>query len=230
MRTQRKILVVDDDPVVGRSFERVLKSKGYAVINCSNGKDALTKLQNEEYDAVFTDLKMSGMDGLEVATKVKASQPWMPVVIITGYATPAAETQAATLGVHTFIQKPLSPSMIEEMAENAMSEKNAVFEPTTAVIDALVATHEVKKENFALNLALFLSAPFIGLLYALALPLVGFAMLAYLGFKAAVKSEKIRFYGTIIAAPFIGLVFAIAMPIAGLGTLAYVGGQAAFKK
>jgi CheY-like chemotaxis protein len=225
MKTQRKILVVDDDPVVGRSFERVLKGKGYAVINCSNGKDALAKLQKEEYDAVFTDLKMSEMGGLEVAEKVKASQPWMPVVIITGYATKEAETQAATFGVHNFVQKPLSPEMIEEMADCAMAEKNAIVleEPVVET------TPVVKSVNFARNLALFLAAPFIGLLYAMAMPLVGLGMLAYLGFKAAMKNDKARFVGTVIVAPFAGLLYAVSMPVVGLGMLVYVGGKAAFK-
>ena len=73
MSALRKILVVDDDPVVGKSFDRVLAGKGYAVITASNGEEALHKLSNENYDVVFTDIKMPGMSGLEVAERVKAS-------------------------------------------------------------------------------------------------------------------------------------------------------------
>ena len=230
VKTNRKILVVDDDPVVGRSFERVLKSKGYAVINCSNGKDALEKLQNEEYDAVFTDLKMSEMDGLEVAAKVKASQPWMPVVIVTGYATPAAEKEAASFGVHNFVQKPLSPEMIELMADDAMHEKEAVVEYKDFV-EAIAAEEAVASSFYsrATAIALFLAAPFIGLLYALALPLVGLGMVAMIAFKAAMKNEKVRFYSKMIAAPLVGLAFAVSMPVIGLGALLFTGIEAARK-
>ena len=84
MNALRKVLVVDDDPVVGRSFDRVLSGKGYAVITAVSGQEALKKLETEEYDAVFTDIKMPGMSGLEVAERVKEKRPWLPVVIVTG--------------------------------------------------------------------------------------------------------------------------------------------------
>jgi CheY-like chemotaxis protein len=94
MTTSKKLLVVDDDPVVGRSFNRVLSDKGYAVITARNGEEALRKLDEEAYDVVFTDIKMPGMSGLEVAERVKARQPWLPVVIVTGYGTEENEAKA----------------------------------------------------------------------------------------------------------------------------------------
>ena len=94
MSAQRKVLVVDDDPVVGQSFNRVLSGKGYAVITAENGEEALAKLESEQYDVVFTDLRMPGMTGLEVAERVKARQPWTPVVIVTGYGSQRSEERA----------------------------------------------------------------------------------------------------------------------------------------
>ena len=126
MKTQQRILVVDDDPVVGKSFERVLTKRGYAVINCRSGEEALIKLQNEEYDAVFTDLKMPGMNGIEVATQVKLNQPWMPVIIVTGYGSAEYEAQANKIGVTDFMRKPLTPEMIEASAAYAMEQKEAI--------------------------------------------------------------------------------------------------------
>lgn len=219
MKTNRKILVVDDDPVIGRSFERVLSTKGYAVINCHSGKDALEKLQNEEYDAVFTDLKMPEMDGIEVASRIKASQPWMPVVIVTGYATTSAQQQATKLGTQ-FIQKPLTPEMIESMADSAMSEKEShvVSEPETVV-------ETVETQSKAIAVLLFLAAPFIGLLYALALPIVGLAMLLNLAVKALLKNKKVQ----LALSPFVGLAFVLALPLIGVGMIAYTGAQALTK-
>lgn len=230
MKTQQRIMVIDDDPVVGQSFERVLTSKGYAVINCHSGEEALVKLQNEEYDAVFTDLKMPGMDGMEVATQVKACQPWMPVIIVTGYGSAAYETQAKNIGVSEFMRKPLSPDMIEESADKAMLVKEAFVEITPEV--AKVAEPVVKEQSKAIAIALFLAAPFIGLLYALALPFVGLAMLAMIGGKAFAKTQvfpKIKNIALFVAAPFIGLAYAMAMPFIGLGMLAYVGISTALK-
>ena len=86
MEATKKVLVIDDDPVVGKSFQRVLDGgKGYAVISATSGAEALDRLAREDYDVVYADIKMPGMDGLEVTERIKASRPWLPVVIITGY-------------------------------------------------------------------------------------------------------------------------------------------------
>src|SRR3989339_2147669 len=121
MGALRKVLVVDDDPVVGKSFNRVLsQDKGYVVITAQNAAEALEWLREQEYDVVFTDIKMPGMDGVELTERVKASRPWTPVVIITGYGTTANEQRAKAVGVSDFMRKPLSPEMIEESATNAL--------------------------------------------------------------------------------------------------------------
>ena len=121
MNASRKVLVVDDDPVVRKSIDRVLSSKGYAVITAENGEEALRKLNEEKYDLVYTDIRMPGMSGLEVAEQVKARKPWTPVVIITGYGTDAAEARAKAAGVSSFVHKPLSPEMIEDSARDALA-------------------------------------------------------------------------------------------------------------
>ena len=122
MSTLRKVLVVDDDPTIGKSFNRVLSQKGYVVITAKNAHEALKKMREEEYDVVFTDIKMPGMDGVELAERVRAKQPWTPVVIVTGYGTKANEERAKAAGVLEFLNKPLSPDMIEKSAMNALHQ------------------------------------------------------------------------------------------------------------
>ena len=68
MNTLRKFLVVDDDPVIGKSFDRVLSGRGYAVVTAKDGPEALRKMADEAYDVVYTDIRMPGMDGIEVAS------------------------------------------------------------------------------------------------------------------------------------------------------------------
>jgi len=87
MSALHKVLVVDDDPVVAKSFDRVLSHEGYVVVTARNGTEALDKLEQGDYDVVYTDIKMPGMDGLELAERVKARRSWTPVVIITGHGT-----------------------------------------------------------------------------------------------------------------------------------------------
>ncbi len=231
MRAIHKVLVVDDDPVVGKSFNRVLSNKGYAVITAANAHEALTKLKEGGFDAVFTDIRMPGMDGLELAERVKARTPWTPVVIITGYGTEANEARAKAAGVTAFLQKPLSPEMIEDSAANA----TRVAAPVVARIESrhveMPVVAPAVKENALKNIALFIAAPFIGLVYAVLLPFVGLGLLTKLAAEAMVKKYPVmanvfgfvKALAKLVAAPFLGLAFIVALPFVGMATLAWVG-------
>jgi len=241
----KKVLVVDDDPVVGKSFDRVLSGKGYAVITARNGEEALNKLRAENYDVVFTDIKMPGMNGLEVAERVKASQPWLPVVIITGYGTDANEARAKAAGVSGFLRKPLSPEMIEGSAREALLETAAAAAPAeagvAAAVPALLAPAQDAKPataaTFVKNVALFIAAPFVGLAYLIAFPFIGLGMLAWMGGRELMKHSPVRKAATIAknivlvaAMPVIGLAFIIAFPFIGLAMLVWTGARAMKKQ
>ena len=238
MSALRKVLVVDDDPVVGKSFDRVLSARGYAVITAENGQEALNKLSGENYDVVFTDIRMPGMSGLEVAERVKASQPWLPVVIVTGYGTEANEARAEAAGVSGFLHKPLSPAMIEFSTQQALLKKNAAAEPQAAAEAAGAAPQPaVAGRGSALkNIALFIAAPFVGLAYMLAFPFVGLGMLAWMGTQAAARRKlpkKIgliaKNVGLLIVSPFMGLAYVLLFPFIGLAILAWMGARALVK-
>jgi DNA-binding NtrC family response regulator len=186
MSALRKVLVVDDDAVVGKSFHRVLsENKGYVVTTVENAHEALKQMREQSFDVVFTDIKMPGMDGVELAERVKASQPWTPVVIITGYGTTENESRAKAAGVTDFVRKPLSPEMIEASAAHALREAAPEVAPE-AVQAPMEQVHVevIEKESRIKNIALFLAAPFIGLAYAVMLPVVGVVMLAKIGMQA----------------------------------------------
>lgn len=227
----KKILVVDDDPVVAKSFERVLNNKGYAVITAGNGEEALNKLSAEKYDMVYTDIKMPGMSGIEVAERVKANQPWLPVVIITGYGTQDNEARAEAAGVSAFLSKPLSPEMIVGTTEMTLAATPA--DVAHALEDVVEAPAEgapaEAKGSRAKNVLLFLAAPFIGLAYLLAFPIVGMGLVAWIAGKAIMKNDKLRPIAMVIAAPIITVAFVTLGPIVGLGALAWIGGKAILK-
>ena len=194
MTVMKKILVVDDDPVVGISFNRILSGKGYAVITARDGEEALDKLAREDYDAVFTDIKMPGMSGIEVAARIKAARPWLPVVIVTGYGSDANESKAREAGVAAFLRKPLSPEMIEDSAQAAVMENRvsaaAQAVPAPAAVPVTVPTEWQKVGWGAKNVGLFFAAPFIGLAYIVALPFIGLGLLVLYGFRALAKRAK----------------------------------------
>ncbi len=192
MTQQSRFLVVDDDPVVAKSIDRVLSARGYAVITASDGPEALDKLAREKYDAVFADIRMPGMSGLEVAARIKQSQPWMPVVIVTGYGSPENEALAKDIGVTSFLRKPLSPEMIEFSARDALLSAPAALLPAPAEAPAAAPAPAVAAREPAVSsvarrakdIGLFLAAPFVGLVYAAAFPFVGLWLLGRYAYKA----------------------------------------------
>jgi CheY-like chemotaxis protein len=233
MNASRKVLVVDDDPAVRKSIDRVLSSKGYAVITAKNGEEAMRKLNEEKYDLVYTDIRMPGMSGLEVAEQVKAQRPWTPVVIITGYGTDAAQARAKAAGVSSFVHKPLSPEMIEGSARDALAAPAAQVLVLPAAAEAPLA-EPAATGSALMNIALFFAAPFIGLAYIVALPFVGLGALAVLAVRAAAKIEAVRTVAVVLkhialvfAAPFIGLAYIVLFPFVGLALLLWMAGKAA---
>ena len=195
MNTKPQVLVIDDDAVVGRSFNRVLSEQGYEVSTALTGEQALQDMESRDYDLVFTDIKMPGMDGIEVAERIKAKCPWTPVVVITGYGTEENEARASVLGVSGFVRKPLTPEMIEGITLKALQDQ---VEVTPAANEPEVTTEEPEQASastlktaakFARNVGLFFAAPFIALAYIIALPAVGFYMFAKLAFEAYQKRK-----------------------------------------
>ena len=196
MNAKRHVLVIDDDAVVGRSFDRVLSNKGYDVDTALNGEQGLKDIESQDYDVIFTDIKMPGMDGLEVAERIKARCPWTPVVVITGYGTEENEARAHVLGVNGFVRKPLTPEMIESVTLKALEKPvqalEAANEPAVAEAEAEAEAPLSgwrKVSRIARNIGLFLAAPFIALGYVIALPAVGFYMFAKLGYEAYQKKR-----------------------------------------
>lgn len=237
MNTLRKFLVVDDDPVVGKSFDRVLSGRGYAVVTAKDGPEALRKMAEEDYDVVYTDIRMPGMDGIAVAEHIKSHQPWLPVVIVSGYATAENEARARAAGVSAVLHKPLSPEMIEASAREALEERDAVAAPPTLAPAAQPAEEPASMTagEVAKRVGLLVAAPLLGLAFVLVLPFAAVAMMAGLplwyGAKALVRhAGGLRTWAKnvalFVAAPFVGLAYAIAMPFVMIGMLAWMGFKA----
>ena len=191
MKNAERILVVDDDAVVGRSFDRVLTEKGYDVSTVLSGEEGLKKIGTDGFDLVFTDIKMPGMDGLEMAKRIKEMNPWMPVVVVTGYGSEANEARAEEVGVTDFLRKPLTPEIIEQVTKKTLQTKETVAATATATEAAVEVEAAVEeKESVAKNLALFFAAPFIGLAYIIAFPFVGLAAFLRWGLKAMSERQN----------------------------------------
>jgi len=231
MNTKLQVLVIDDDAVVGRSFDRVLSGKGYQVVTALSGEEAMDTMSKREFDIVFTDIRMPGMDGLEVTRSIKARCPWTPVVVITGYGTEENESRASVLGANGFVRKPLTPEMIESITLKAVNEAEKRPAPAAdgeAVIAAPVkGTARESTRTLAKAILMTITAPFIALAYVIALPFIGFYHIAKLGIEAYAKkcptaAGKLRIVGRFVknvglflVSPFIALAYIIALPFVG---------------
>ncbi len=81
----KAILFVDDHELLARLSCEILEMQGYRAVSAYNAQDALAKLQDEKFDLLVTDFRMEGMNGLELAKKVHAKSPEIPVILVTGY-------------------------------------------------------------------------------------------------------------------------------------------------
>ena len=109
---KRNLLVVDDEAVIREGMRRILAAQGYHVETSASGRTAIEKIQEQDFDVVITDLKMPGMDGIEVLKTIRILQPEVPVIIITGYSTVDTAVEAMKKGACGFIDKPFTESDI----------------------------------------------------------------------------------------------------------------------
>jgi signal transduction histidine kinase/FixJ family two-component response regulator len=116
------VLVVDDEQDIRDGSERILTRLGFQVLKAGRGEEALGILEKERPSIVLLDLKMPGMDGLEVLSRIRALDETILVIVITGYATVEVATDAMKQGAYDFISKPFEPDQLRIIVNRA-SEK-----------------------------------------------------------------------------------------------------------
>ena len=117
------ILVVDDEAVIREGLQRTLDGERFSVETCKSGHAAIELLQDKDYDLIITDLKMPGMNGIEVLKAVKGLQPDVPVIMITGYATVDTAVEAMKNGATDYISKPFTPDQIMEKIDKSIEQR-----------------------------------------------------------------------------------------------------------
>jgi DNA-binding NtrC family response regulator len=115
-----KILVVDDEQSMTQFLSIVLRKEGYHVTAVSNGKDALERVKADGYDVVITDIKMPGMDGIQLLNQIKKHDPSVPVVIMTAYASQQSAIDAVNHGAFQYLIKNAKNDEIKLVVRNAL--------------------------------------------------------------------------------------------------------------
>jgi DNA-binding NtrC family response regulator len=117
-----KILIVDDEVLICSSLARFMRSEGFDVLVANDGEGALRMIGQSRPDAVFLDLKMPGMSGMEVLKKAKELDPDIPVVILTAYADVPGAVDAMKAGAHDYLAKPFDHVEVSRVVRRAVSE------------------------------------------------------------------------------------------------------------
>lgn len=115
-----RILAVDDEPVVLDSFRKILVLAGYSIDTVESGPEALTLVRRNDYEFIFADLKMPGMDGLDVIKAARHLRPDVDVAVITGYATVESAVSAMKYGAMDYVQKPFTEDELVDFADRLL--------------------------------------------------------------------------------------------------------------
>ncbi len=115
-----KILVVDDERIIVRSVQMILKAEGYDIEGASSGKDAILKMEQNSYNLVLTDLNMPEMDGISLIRWLKQNRPEVGVVILTGYPSQETIKEALELGIIDYVPKPFTPAVLLDVTQRAV--------------------------------------------------------------------------------------------------------------
>ena len=110
--TKASILVIDDDATIRRLLTETLDELGHTVVTAKASSEGLELVKQQDFDLVFLDLKMPGMDGAELFGRMKEVRPALPVIIITGYPDSEIMTRALAQGPFAVMNKPFGESEI----------------------------------------------------------------------------------------------------------------------
>ncbi len=113
----KRILVVDDEPDIRLILADCLESYGFLVGTAASGLEALRELEHTRYDGMLLDIRMPGLDGLEVVKQVQQVHPALPIIMVTGSVACASAVEALKAGAKAYILKPFKVSEIGRMVE-----------------------------------------------------------------------------------------------------------------
>ncbi len=142
------ILVVDDEPVARQSLSEILRLEGYAVNSAPNGQAAVEYVRTHPVEIMVVDLRMPGMDGLEVVQVVNQISPETEVILLTAFGSTESAVQALRLRIHDYLLKPAPPSQVVASVKKGLVRREARLKArggsATNEVDESVAEFSLK--------------------------------------------------------------------------------------
>ena len=123
-----KVLLVDDEPDFTDAISERLSSRVFSVEAASNGIEAVDKIDDKNYDVIFLDLAMPGIDGIETLKQIMAKNPDMQVYLLTGHATLQKGIEAMKFGAKDVLEKPIDIKALVERIQDAQYKKMVIMQ------------------------------------------------------------------------------------------------------
>jgi two-component system nitrogen regulation response regulator GlnG len=165
---QGRILIADDDQDMAQLLGRLVHREGLTPLLAKDGKEALQLVRAGDPDVLLADLRMPGMDGMELMRKAKDLDPELPVILITGFAEVRGAVEAIRAGAHDFLAKPFEHPQVLRVLLRALNERRLklelkhladhvhhvlspreLFGPSEAIGSVISAIEQVAKSNFS---------------------------------------------------------------------------------
>jgi nitrogen regulation protein NR(I) len=155
MKTATKILLIDDDAGIIDTLHRVLTDEGYQVAIERRGDDGLARATQDAFNVVITDLKLPGLNGLELVRQLHAVRPRLPLILITAFGTTQTAIEATKFGAYDYLLKPFEIPHLLDLIRRAVDSNRLMSEPVTlgepnaardAIVGQSVAMQAIYKE------------------------------------------------------------------------------------
>ena len=130
--TSSRVLVIDDEDVVHASLRKILSRLGYGVEGVLSAREGLTRIENDRFDLIITDLMMPQMNGIELLQELRARGCTTPVLMVTGYPTIRTAVQAMRLGAVDYVAKPFTRKELLSPVKRALRIEEAPVGPQSA--------------------------------------------------------------------------------------------------
>src|SRR6266545_2026683 len=141
------ILVVDDEPVARQSLTDILRLEGYTVNSVPNGQSAVEYVRTHPVELIIVDLRMPGMDGLEVIQVVNQISPETEVVLLTAFGSTETAIQALRLRIHDYLLKPASPAQVMNSVKKGLTRRASRLRLRGGSSDAMDAEETISVFN-----------------------------------------------------------------------------------
>jgi two-component system nitrogen regulation response regulator NtrX len=148
--TARRILVVDDEPGIRQALGQLLEYEGYEVRTAASGLDGIAEYERFQPHLTFLDVKMAGIDGMEVLSRIRTADPRAVIVMISGHATIQTAVEATQLGAFDILEKPLDTDRVLLLLRNALAQAD-LSEENSRLRETIESRYEIVGKSYVIR-------------------------------------------------------------------------------